>query len=78
MTKQEKKQRAQLAGGIGANVIEGDLGLAIRTWKQDLKNSGILKEIYNKREFISKSQKRKEIVDKAKYRQRFEQNNPNK
>ena len=75
MTKQEKKQRAQLAGGIGGNVIDGDLGLAIRTWKQDLKNSGVLKDIYKKREFVSKSQKRKETVDKAKYRQKFEQNN---
>jgi ribosomal protein S21 len=73
MTKQEKKQRAQLAGGIGANVIDGDLGLAIRTWKQDLKNSGILKEIYKNREFVSKSQQRKETVDKAKYRTQFEQ-----
>lgn len=75
MTKQEKRQRTQLAGGIGANVIDGDLSLAIRTWKQDLKNSGVLKEVYKKREFVSKSQKRKETVDKAKYRQQFEQNN---
>jgi ribosomal protein S21 len=73
MTKQEKKQRAQLAGGIGANVVDGDLGLAIRTWKQDLKNSGVLKEVYKKQEFISKSQKRKETIDKAKHRQKFEQ-----
>jgi ribosomal protein S21 len=74
MTKQEKRQRAQLAGGIGANVIDGDLSLALRTWKQDLKNSGILKTIYNKREFVSKSQQRKETVDKARYRKKFEQN----
>lgn len=73
MTKQEKKQRAQLAGGIGGNVIDGDLGLAIRTWKQDLKNSGILKEVFKKQEFVSKSRKRKEIVEKAKYRQKFVQ-----
>lgn len=75
MNKQEKKQRAQLAGGIGGNVIDGDLGLAIRTWKQDLKNSGILKEIYKKQEFTSKSKKRKETLDKAKYKMKFERNN---
>lgn len=74
MTKQEKKQRAQLAGGIGGNVVDGDLGLAIRTWKQDLKNSGVLKEVFKKREFVSKSQKRKETIDKAIHRQKFEQN----
>jgi len=74
MNKQEKKQRAQLAGGSGANVIDGDLGLAIRLWKQDLKNSGILKELYKKQEFVSKSRKRKEIVEKAKYKMKFEQN----
>ena len=73
MTKQEKKQRAQLAGGIGANVVDGDLGLAIRTWKQDLKNSGVLQEVFKKREFVSKSKKRKETVEKAKHRQKFEQ-----
>lgn len=75
MTKQEKKQRAQLAGGMGGNVVEGDLGLAIRTWKQDLKNSGILKELYRKKEFVSKSQLRKETVDKARYKLKFEQKN---
>jgi ribosomal protein S21 len=75
MNKQEKKQRAQLAGGIGGNVVDGDLGLAIRTWKQDLKNSGILKEIYKKQEFTSKSQKRKETKDKAIYKLKFEKNN---
>ena len=74
MNKQEKKQRAQLAGGTGANVIDGDLSLAIRLWKQDLKNSGILKELYKKQEFVSKSKKRKEVVDKAKYKMKFEQN----
>jgi ribosomal protein S21 len=75
MNKQEKRQRAQLSGGIGANVIEGDLGLAIRVWKQDLKNSGILKEVFKKQEFTSKSKKRKETVDKAKYKLKFERNN---
>lgn len=74
MNKQEKKQRSQLAGGSGANVIDGDLGLAIRLWKQDLKNSGILKELYKKQEFVSKSRKRKEIVEKAKYKMKFERN----
>lgn len=75
MNKQEKKQRAQLAGGIGGNVIDGDLSLAIRVWKQDLKNSGILKEVFNKQEFTSKSKKRKETVEKAKYKLKFERNN---
>jgi ribosomal protein S21 len=72
MNKKEKRFRNQLAGGIGANVIDGDLALAIRTWKQELKNSGILKKIYESQEFKSKSQSRKEVVDKAKYRKRFE------
>ena len=72
MNKREKKFQCQLAGGIGANVIDGDIGLAIRTWKQELKNSGILKKVYEAQEFKSKSQLRKEIIDRAKHRKTFE------
>lgn len=72
MTKYEKKQRALLPGGIGANVIERDLGLALRIWKQDLKKSGNLQQVFAKRGFVSKSQKRKETIDGAKHRMKFE------
>lgn len=68
MNKHEKKRRMQLPGGLGANVIEGDLSSAIRHWKQDLKNSGIMKKLYEKREFIKPSILRKRIMEKAIYR----------
>lgn len=72
MNKREKKFQTQLPGGIGANVVDGDLNLAIRVWKQELKNSGKLKTLYQSQEFKSKGQRRKEELDRAKYRNQFE------
>ena len=72
MNKREKKFYAQLPGGVGANVVDHDLGTALRVWKQDLKQSGKLKEVFNRREFQSPSQIRREIVESAKYKRKFQ------
>jgi ribosomal protein S21 len=71
MNKKEKRLLAQLPGGIGAIVTDGDLGLAIRVWKQDLKNSGIIKKLYDKKEYTKPSIERKQILEKAKHRNKF-------
>ena len=57
--------------GTGAAVIEGDLRLALKMWKQDLNESGKLKKLFEKRHYVKPSVKRKKILDAAKYRQRF-------
>jgi len=67
--KKNKKLQASLNGGIGAHVIDGDLGLAIRIWKQDLKKHGILVEVFNRRQFVKKSVIKRDINNKAAYKQ---------
>ena len=75
MNKKEKKFLALLPGAIGAKVVEGDLNFAIRLWKQELKNSGVLKAVYSNREYVKPSIVRKEILDRAKHRIKFIKNN---
>lgn len=60
MTKREKLMRTKLSGGIGANVIDGDLNLAIKIWKQEVKNSNLLKRVYEKKEYRKPSTERNE------------------
>jgi hypothetical protein len=71
MNKKEKRFLSLLPGGIGARVVDGDLGLAIRVWKQELKNSGKVKTLFDKREYVKPSILRKELLDKAKHRNKF-------
>lgn len=76
MNKKEKRFLTLLPGNIGATVVDGDLGLAIRVWKQELKNSGIVKTLYEKKEYVKPSIRRKEILNKAKHRNKFLKQNP--
>lgn len=71
MNKKDKKFLSQLPGGIGANVIGGDLPTAIRVWKQDVKNSGKLQVLFAKQEFVPPSAARREVVNAAKYKEQF-------
>lgn len=68
--KKQKKMKISLAGGIGANVVDGDLPDAIRHWKQEVKKSNILVETFERREFIKPSIVKKNILNKAKYKQK--------
>lgn len=68
--KKQKKMEISLAGGIGANVVDGDLPDAIRHWKQEVKKSNILVETFERREFIKPSIVKKNILNKAKYKQK--------
>lgn len=74
MNKNKKRHQMQLSGGIGANVVDGDLQSAIRFWKQDLKMSKKIETLYNNREYIKPSTKRKRTLDAAKYRNKFKTN----
>lgn len=58
--------------GIGAYVVEGKLGNAIRTWKTELSDSGILRDIKKRNAgYIKPSRKRKAVIDLAKYKEKF-------
>jgi len=70
MRKREKIKKAAIAG-IGAAVIEGDLKLALKMFKRDLNSSGKMAEVYNRRHFVSRSEKRRKILQDARYLQQF-------
>ena len=56
MSKKYKEHQSVIPGhSIGAAVVNGDLGFAIRTWKKKLKDSDILNKIKSKKEFVKPS-----------------------
>lgn len=57
-----------MAGGIGANVVDGNLNTAIQVWKQELKTSEKLTKLYEKREYVKPSRYRRKQLDMAIYR----------
>lgn len=71
INKRQKRLKATLGGGIGAHVIDGDLGFAIRIWKQELKRSGIINEVFERNQgFVKPSIIKKNMISKAKHKQR--------
>ena len=50
------------------DVVDGDLSTALREFKSQMKNSGILLELYSRTHFIKKSEKRKKVIENAKYK----------
>lgn len=72
-TKMSKRKREFLSiapgAPLGATVVEGELNYAIQTWKRKVKDSGILKEVFNRREFMKPSVKRRRVKLDAIYKQ---------
>ena len=52
-------------------VIKGNLTKALKLFKRKFKNTGILKELKEKKQFTKKSRKRKLTKDKAIYKQKY-------
>jgi ribosomal protein S21 len=76
MSKQGKHQKSIVPGaGVGIKVLstkqypKGDINFALKMFKRELKESGKIQELKDRRHFISKSQKRREEVNSAKYYQ---------
>jgi len=73
MNKKQKEHQSVIPGhSLGANVVNGDLGFAIRTWKKKLKDSEILDKIKSKKEFIKPSVTKRIQRNDAAYRQRMQ------
>ena len=82
MSKQSKHQKSIVPGaGVAVKVLstkiypKGDINFALKMFKRELKESGKIQNLKDRRHFISKSQKRKEEVDRAKYCQWLEDQN---
>ena len=76
MSKQSKHQKRIVPGaGVGIKVLstkiypKGDINFALKMFKRELKESGKIQELKDRRHFISKSQKRREEINSAKYYQ---------
>ena len=54
---------------------KGDINFALKAFKRELKESGKIENLKNKQHFVSKGQKRKEELDRAKYYQWLDDQN---
>ena len=68
-----KRQKSILPGAVGVRVIKtkqqpnGDISYALRSFKKELKQSGKLQELKDRRYHIPKSAKKREMMKRAKY-----------
>ena len=83
MNKRMKRQKSILPGALGVRVVKtkqypkGDINFALRSFKKDLKESGKLQELRERRYFTPKSAKRREQLKRAKYFQWVEDQHRN-
>ena len=71
MSKQSKHFKSIVPGaGVAVKVLstkqypKGDINFALKAFKRELKESGKMEDLKNRKEFKSKSQKRKEVIDR--------------
>lgn len=73
MNKKQKQHQSIVPGNaVAVSVVNQDLSFALRTWKQRVKNSGVLEYVKENRTFIKPTTKRRNIVSKARYRQQMQ------
>jgi len=73
MNKKQKQHQSIVPGNaVAVSVVNQDLGFALRTWKQRVKNSGVLEYVKENRTFIKPSVKRRDDISKARYRQKMQ------
>jgi len=73
MNKKQKQHQSIVPGNsLAVRVVNHDLSFALRTWKQRVKNSGVLEHVKENRTFIKPTVKRKNVVSKARYRQKMQ------
>ena len=58
-------------------VVKNNLNKALKLFKRQFKNSGVLKELKERQQFTKKSRKRKLIKDKAIHKQKYLNKNEN-
>ncbi len=73
MNKHEKRQKSILTGAVGVKVVrskfqpDGDITYALRSFKKEMKEYGILDEYKSRRYHIPKSAKKRKMMERAKY-----------
>jgi ribosomal protein S21 len=72
MNKKQKQHQSIVPGNAAAvNVINQDLGFALRTWKRKVKLTGVLEKTKDNKEFIKPSVKRRQQRKAAQFMQRI-------
>ncbi len=72
MNKRQKQHKTIVPGnGNAVSIVDKDLNFALRNFKRKIKESKILEKYKDKKEFIKKSVKRKNQVNRAKYIQKI-------
>ena len=73
MNKHQKQHQSIVPGNATAiNVVNRDLGFALRTWKRKVKDAGVLEYVKDNRTFTKPSVKRRDMISKAKYSQKMQ------
>ena len=68
MNKRQKQHKTIVPGnGNAVSIVNNDLNFALRNFKRKIKESKIIDSFKSNREFIKKSVKRKNQVNRAKY-----------
>ena len=73
-----QKHHQSITPGIGVKVVKtkyhpnGDIEFALRKFKKEVKASGKLQQLRNRRFFIPKSESRRKEIERAKYFQQFD------
>jgi ribosomal protein S21 len=73
MNKKMKRLKSILPGALGVRVIKtkhqpnGDINYALKSFKKEMKESGKLQELRDRRYYVPKSAKRREQMQRAKY-----------
>ena len=82
MSKQSKQRQSIIPGATVAVKVsttkqypKGDINFALKAFKRILKESGKIENLKNRRHYVSKSQKRKEELNRAKYYQWLDDQN---
>ena len=83
MNKKMKRQKSILPGALGVRVLKtkqypkGDINFALRSFKKELKQSGKLQELRDRRYYVPKSAKKREMMKRARYFQWVDDQNRN-
>tara|TARA_R100000005_G_C4807652_1_gene95814 strand:- start:115 stop:366 length:252 start_codon:yes stop_codon:yes gene_type:complete len=81
MNKKLMRKKSELPGAVGVKVVKtknqpkGDINYALRSFKKEMKASGRLQELRERRYFVPKSQRRRVQLERAKYFQWVEDQN---
>ena len=72
MNKKQKHHQSVLPGTTsGAKVVNRDINFALRTWKKKLKDSDVLTQVKNRKEFIKPSVVKRIKLNNAIYMQQI-------